>query len=88
MIQNIRSDRQSAWKTIDGGSDIVQEAVFMIIPKKKECKKAKYLSEEALQIPERIREAKSKREKERYYLLNAEIQEEIRKPSSVINAKK
>ena len=60
----------------------------MIIPKKKECKKAKYLSEEALQIPERIREAKSKREKERYYLLNAEIQGEIRKPSSVINAKK
>ena len=68
--------------------NIVQEAVIKIIPKKKECKKAKYLSEEALQIPERIREAKSKREKERYYLLNAEIQGEIRKPSSVINAKK
>ena len=66
----------------------VQEAMIKNIPKKKKCRKRKQLSEEALQIPERIREAKSKREKERYYLLNAEIQEEIRKPSSVINAKK
>ena len=45
--------------------DIVQEAVIKTIPKKKKCKKAKYLSEEALQIAEKRREAKSKGEKER-----------------------
>ena len=44
------------------------------IPKKKKCKKAKWLSEEALQIPEKRREAKSKGEKERYSHLNAELQ--------------
>ena len=54
------SDRQSAWRTMDRGSDIVQEAVFKTIPKKKECKKAKSLSEEALQIPDKRKEAKSK----------------------------
>ena len=53
--------------------DTVWEAVIKIIPKKKKCKKAKWLSEEALQIDER-REAKSKREKERYTHLNAEFQ--------------
>ena len=46
--------------------DIVQEAVIKIIPKKMKCKKAKWLSEEALQIAEKRREAKSKGEKERY----------------------
>ena len=46
--------------------DIVQEAVTKTIPKKKKCKKAKWLSEEALQIAEKKREAKSKGEKERY----------------------
>ena len=46
--------------------DIVQEAVIKTIPKKKKCKKAKWLSEEALQIAEKIREAKGKGEKERY----------------------
>ena len=46
--------------------DIVQEAVIKIIPKKKECKKAKRLSEEALQIAEKRREVKGKGEKERY----------------------
>ena len=46
--------------------DIVQEAVIKTIPKKKKCKKAKWLSEEALQIAEKRREAKSKGEKERY----------------------
>ena len=45
--------------------DIVQEAVIRIIPKKKKCKKAKWLSEEALQIAVKRREAKSKGEKER-----------------------
>ena len=54
--------------------DIVQETGIKTLPKKKKCKKAKWLSEEALQIPVKIREAKSKGEKERYKLLNAEFQ--------------
>ena len=54
--------------------DIVWEAVIKTIPKKKECKKAKWLSEEALQIAEKRREAKGKGEKERYTQLNAEFQ--------------
>ena len=54
--------------------DIVQEAVMKTIPKKKKCKKAKWLSEEALQIAEKRREAKGKGEKERYIHLNAEFQ--------------
>ena len=51
--------------------DIVQEKEIKTIPKKKKCKKAKWLSEEALQIAEKIREAKGKGEKERYAHLNA-----------------
>ena len=54
--------------------DIVQEAGIKTIPKKKKCKKAKWLSEEALQIAVKRREAKSKGEKERYKHLNAEFQ--------------
>ena len=54
--------------------DIVQEAVIKTIPKIKKCKKAKWLSEEALQIAEKRREAKGKGEKERYTHLNAEFQ--------------
>ena len=54
--------------------DIVQETGIKIIPKKKECKKAKWLSEEALQIAVKRREVKSKGEKERYTHLNAEFQ--------------
>ena len=54
--------------------DTVQEAVIKTIPKKKKCKKAKWLSEEALQIAEERREAKSKGEKERCTHLNAEFQ--------------
>ena len=54
--------------------DIVQEAVIKIIPKKKKCKKARRLSEEALQIAEKRREAKGKGKKERYTHLNAEFQ--------------
>ena len=54
--------------------NIVQEAVIKTIPKKKECKKAKWLSEEDLQIAEQRREVKSKRERERYTQLNAEYQ--------------
>ena len=53
---------------------IVQEAVIKNIPKKKKCKKAKWLSEEALQIAEKRREAKGKGEKERYKHLNTEFQ--------------
>ena len=54
--------------------NIVQEAGIKTIPKKKKCKKAKWLSEEALQIAEKTREAKGKEEKERYIHLNAEFQ--------------
>ena len=67
----------------------VQEAVIKTIPKKKKCKKAKWLSEEALQIAEKRREVKGKGEKERYKQQSSkEEQREIRKPSSEINAKK
>ena len=54
--------------------DIVQEAEIKTIPKKKNCKKAKWLSEEALQIAVKRREAKGKGEKEIYTHLNAEFQ--------------
>ena len=54
--------------------DIVQEGVIKTIPKKKKCKKAKWLFEEALQIAEKRREAKGKEEKERYTHLNVEFQ--------------
>ena len=54
--------------------DIVQEAVINTITKRKKCKKAKWLSEEGLQIAEERREAKGKGEKERYSHLNAEFQ--------------
>ena len=71
--------------------DIVWKAVIKTIPKKKKCKKVKWLSEQVLQIAEKGREAKSKGEKPRYTHLNAEFQRiarRVRKPSSVINAKK
>ena len=54
--------------------DTVQEIGIKTIPMEKKCKKAKWLSEEALQIAVKRREAKSKREKERYKYLNAEFQ--------------
>ena len=54
--------------------DIVQKTGIKTIPKKKKCKKAKWLSEEALQIAVKRREVKSKGEKERYTHLNAEFQ--------------
>ena len=59
--------------------DIVQEAVINTISKKKKCKKAKWLSEEALQIAMNRREAKGKGEKERYTHLNAEFQRTARR---------
>ena len=54
--------------------NIAQEAVIQIIPKKRKCKNAKWLSGVALQVAEKRREVKSKREKERYTHLNAEFQ--------------
>ena len=59
--------------------DTVQEAGIKTIPKKKKCKKAKWLSEEALQITEKRRESKGKGEKERYKHLNAEFQRRDKK---------
>ena len=53
--------------------DIIQETGIKTIPKKKKCKKAKWLSEKALEIYVKRREAKSKEEKERYSHLNAEF---------------
>ena len=72
-IQGIRSYRVSEelWTEVH---DIVQEAVIKTIPKKRKCKKAKWLSEEALQIAEKRREVKGKGEKKRYTHLNAEFQ--------------
>ena len=60
--------------------DIVQEAVIKTIHKKKKCKKAKWLSEEALQTTVERREAKDKGEKERYTHLNTEFQRISRRP--------
>ena len=70
--------------------DIVQDTGIKTIPMEKKCKKAKWLSGEALQIAVKRKEAKSKGEKERYKYLNSEFQRIARrdKTSSVINAKK
>ena len=59
--------------------DTVQEAVIRNIPKKKKCKKAKWLSEEVLQVAEKRREARGKEEKKRYTHLNAEFQRTARR---------
>ena len=69
----IRSDRvtEELWMEV---CDTVHKAVIKTIPKKKKCKKAKWLSDKALQIAEKRREAKGKGEKERYTSLNAEFQ--------------
>ena len=73
MIQGIRSNRvpEELWREVH---DIAEEAVIKTISKKKECKKEKWLSDEALQIIEKWREAKGKEEKEKYTRLNAEFQ--------------
>ena len=60
-------------------SDIVQERRIKTVPRKKKCKKAKWLSEEVLQISEEGREVKSKREKGRYTHVNAEFQRTARR---------
>ena len=59
--------------------NIVQKAVIKTIPKKKNCNMAKWLPEEALQIIEKIREVKGKRERKRYTELNAELQRKARR---------
>ena len=63
--------------------DIVQEAGVKTIPRKKKCKKAKWLSEETLQTAEKRGEAKGKGEKERYTHLNAEFQRKARRDKSL-----
>ena len=87
QIQGIRFDRQSAWRTLDGSLWHCTGGSDWDHPQEKE---AKWFSEESLQIAEKRREAKGKGEKEWYIDLNQsskEKQEEIRKPSSKINAK-
>ena len=72
-------------------SDIVQEAMIKTIPKKKKCKQAKWLSEEALQIAEKRRQEKGKGEKQRYTHLNVYFQRIARRDTKaflVIKAKK
>ena len=64
--------------------DIVQETGIKTMPKKNKCKKAKWLSEEALQIAVKRREVKSKREKERHTYLNAEFQEIARRDKKAL----
>ena len=84
----IDRELQELWMEV---YNIVQEAVIKTMPKKKKCKKVKWLSEEALQIAEERREAKGKEEKERYTHLNAEFQRVARrnkKAFSVINEKR
>ena len=72
QIQGIRSDRvpEELWME---AHDIVQETGIKTIPKKKKCKKAKWLSEEVLQIAEKRRDTKGKGEKESYNHLNTEF---------------
>ena len=65
--------------------DIVKETVIKTIPKKKKCKKAKWLSGEALQMSGERREAKSKGEKERYKHLNAEFQRIARRDKALLS---
>ena len=69
----IRSDRVSKELWTEA-HNVVQEAVISTIPKKKICKKAKWLPEEALKIVEKRRETKGKGERERYIQLNTEFQ--------------
>ena len=79
---------EELWKEVH---DIVQEAVLKNIPKKKKCKRARWLSEEALQIAVKRRKAKSKGENERCTHLNAEFRRIARKDKKtfpLISAKK
>ena len=67
--------------------NIVQEAVIKTIPKKQKCKKAVWLSEEALQIAEKRRETEGREEKERYTHLNAEFQRIARRDKAFLSDK-
>ena len=67
--------------------NIVQEVVTKTIPKKKKCKKEKWLSEQGLQRAEKRREAKGKKEKERYTHLNAEFQRLARRDKKAFLSK-
>ena len=67
--------------------NIAQEAVTKTTPKKKKCKKAKWLSKEALQIAEKRREVRDKGERERYTQLNAEFQRIARRDKKVFLSK-
>ena len=82
MIKGVRSDRvpEELWMEV---CDIVQSTGIKNIPKKKKSEKAKWLSEEALQIAVKRREAKSKGEKERYTNLNAEFQRIARRDKKI-----
>ena len=77
-MQRIRSDRvpEELWTEV---RDIVHKAGIKTIPKKMKCKKAKWLSEEALQIAVKRREGKGKGEKERYIHLKGEFQRKTRR---------
>ena len=71
---------QELWTEV---RDIVQEAVIKTISKKKKCKKAKWLSEEVLQIAEKRREVKGKGKREKYTQLNAEFQRIARRDKKI-----
>ena len=77
-FKGLRSDRvpEELWMEV---RNVVQEAVIKTIPKKTKCKKAEWLSEEALRIAEKRREMNGEREKERYTHLNAEFQRTARR---------
>ena len=72
---------EELWKEV---CDFIQKAVIKTIPKKQKCQKAKWLSEEALQIAEKRREAKDKGEKERYTHMNAEFQRIARRDKKAL----
>ena len=81
--QETRSDRvpEELWTEV---SNTVQEVVFKTIPKKKKCKKAKWLSEEATEIAEKRREVNCKGEKEKYIHLNADFQRITRRDKKAL----
>ena len=79
-LDTVNSVPEELWTEVH---NIVQEAANKTIPKKKKSKKAKWLSEESLQVAEERREVKSKGERERYTQLNAEFQRIARRDKKV-----
>ena len=77
---------EELWTSKNNVHDTVQEAVIKTIPKKKRCKKAKWLSEEALQITEKRREVKGKGGKERYTNLKALFQRTARRDKKAFHS--